>query len=174
MERPGRPRKIDDVQKREVCALLSAGFTREKAAKYVGCTGKTLRAAGRCDPGFKLAMARAEMDHELAHHRSIGDASAKSWRASAWALQWREKVLAAEEARRAKRRKERFDPENPVHVCDALAKERRKESLRAWAASKAARQREQADYPNPESVPRNTGSAASASGNGSNARQNVP
>ena len=37
MPTTGRPRALDEVKRREVCALISAGCGVEGAARFVGC-----------------------------------------------------------------------------------------------------------------------------------------
>ena len=38
MAKTGRPRVLDEVKQREVCALVSAGASVTQAAKYVSCS----------------------------------------------------------------------------------------------------------------------------------------
>lgn len=43
MAKGGRPRVLDEIKRREVCALISAGYSMAGAASYVNCSEKTIR-----------------------------------------------------------------------------------------------------------------------------------
>ena len=82
-------RILDDIKKREICAILSVGGTRDMAAQYVGCTERTIRNAAERDPLFAERLAKTELSPEITFLRNISNAAAegKYWRAAAWALE---------------------------------------------------------------------------------------
>ena len=85
----GRPPILDEVKKREICAILTVGCTRAVAAQYVGCCTKTIRNTAQRDSEFALDLQRAETSDEIAHLANINRAAKEGryWRAAAWALE---------------------------------------------------------------------------------------
>lgn len=96
----GRPRVLDDVKKREVCALLTAGMSLTKAADYVGCDRKTILRERRTDPEFEQRVRRARLAHDLTPREAMRRFASTHWRAAAWLLEREERHA---ERRRAKR-----------------------------------------------------------------------
>ena len=43
MAQVGRPRALDEIKRREVCALVAAGCGIEFASRYIGCSARTIR-----------------------------------------------------------------------------------------------------------------------------------
>lgn len=84
---PGRPRALDDVKRREVIALISAGSSVEGAARYVGCAASTIRREALRNPQFNEDLRRASLTAELNPLQAIREASKKYWRAGAWLLE---------------------------------------------------------------------------------------
>ena len=89
MAKRGRPRKLDDIKKREIVAVLTAGFTRQMAADYVGCSMPTLLNTAARDRHFAHQLREAEMKHQLHQLQTIDRAGQRSWKASAWLLERR-------------------------------------------------------------------------------------
>lgn len=83
----GRPRALDEIKKREVCALVAAGCGIEGAAHYVGCAASTVRREALRDPAFHEQLRRSEMSAQLAPLRSMQQFAATDWRAAAWLLE---------------------------------------------------------------------------------------
>lgn len=86
---PRREFPLDEMKRREVCAILAVGCTRRVAAAYVGCSYSTLWRAAVRDPSFAEQLHRARAQHEIAFLHSIQSAAKKEqhWRAAAWALE---------------------------------------------------------------------------------------
>ena len=89
MAKRGRPRKLDDIKKSEVVAVLTAGFTRQMAADYVGCSVPTLLNTAARDYRFANQIRQAEMHHQLAQLQTIERAGRDKWQAAAWLLERR-------------------------------------------------------------------------------------
>jgi hypothetical protein len=49
----GRPRKLDEVKRGQICALLAAGSELRQAAQYVGCSPNTIRREAERYPKFR-------------------------------------------------------------------------------------------------------------------------
>lgn len=82
-----RPRVLDDVKKREICALVTAGMSLAKVARYVGCHPKTIARERQACAEFDERMRRADMAAELSPLEAMRRASATHWRAAAWMLE---------------------------------------------------------------------------------------
>ena len=85
--RRGRPPALDATKREVVAALLTAGWTRARAARYVGVSPQTVLNTAARDPEFAARLARAEARCRIEHFQNIAAASGRSWRASAWALE---------------------------------------------------------------------------------------
>ena len=86
MAKRGRPPKLNDIKKREICALVSAGVNQAVAVEHVGCSRQTLFNTLRRDRKFREDIERSELAYYVRHLRNIDRHAEKSWRASAWAL----------------------------------------------------------------------------------------
>ena len=84
---PGRPRKIDEAKRREICALIAVGCGIEAAARYVGCSAATVRRELDRDEDFRRAFASAELTCRIEPLRALRAAAATHWRAAAWLLE---------------------------------------------------------------------------------------
>ncbi|MBS0207798.1 MAG: hypothetical protein JSS27_02490 [Planctomycetes bacterium] len=85
-----KPRTIlDEVKRREICAIVSVGATRTVAARYVGCSVVTIRRAALRDKKFRGQLLKAESHNEIAQLQNLQSASKKAqyWRAAAWMLE---------------------------------------------------------------------------------------
>ncbi len=101
----GRPRVLDDVKRREICALVTAGFELGGAAEYVGCSTSTIRRELKRNMEFRERLRRASLACELDPLNSIRQCARSNWRAAAWYL---ERVNP-----------ERFGKRNPVSYSPA-------------------------------------------------------
>ena len=87
----GRPKVLDDVKKREVCALVTAGMSLGKVARYVGCCRRTILNERDRDADFDQRMRRAELAAELSPMEAMRRAASTHWRAAAWILDRQER-----------------------------------------------------------------------------------
>jgi len=84
-----RPKVFNPRLRAEVCALLTIGFSRRRAALTIGCSPATLRNECRRDPEFAAAVQKAETQREAILLKRIHDATKVPvhWRAAAWLLE---------------------------------------------------------------------------------------
>lgn len=94
---------LDDVKKREICALVTAGMSMVKVARYVGCSPKTITRAQRSDEEFDQRMRRAKLSADLNPLEAMRRASTTHWRAAAWMLERDERRQADRRAGRTAR-----------------------------------------------------------------------
>jgi hypothetical protein len=80
---------LDAIKKREIIAILSVGCSRRVAARYVGCSPKTIQNTAERDPDFAEGLRQAEERIELTQLKNIAAAARKAqyWRAAAWMLE---------------------------------------------------------------------------------------
>jgi transposase-like protein len=80
---------LDETKRREVCAILSVGGTRAMAARYVGCSQRTLRRAAQRDLRFRQQLRKTEISPEITFLKTMLNAGSdvKHWQAAKWALQ---------------------------------------------------------------------------------------
>jgi IS30 family transposase len=85
----GRPTILDEGKRREICAILAVGCSRETAARYVGCHRTTISRTADREEEFAQALLQAESRHEILHLTNINRAATETryWRAAAWALE---------------------------------------------------------------------------------------
>jgi len=96
-----RPRVLDEVSKREICALVTAGMSLNKVADYVGCDRKTIYHERRHDQEFDLRMRRAGMACHLNPLEAMRRAAATHWRAAAWLIERQDRQEAQRRASKA-------------------------------------------------------------------------
>jgi hypothetical protein len=84
---PGRPRALDDVKRREICALVAGGCGLREAARYVRCNIYTIRREAERNAEFDEQLRRAETYAQLSPLRAMQAAVATHWRAAAWFLE---------------------------------------------------------------------------------------
>ncbi len=89
MAKRGRPNALDGTKKAQILAIVALGGTRAMAARFVGCTARTIRNEAQRDPEFAAALAKAADAPELSYLQSIRKAAQETryWRAAAWALE---------------------------------------------------------------------------------------
>jgi hypothetical protein len=86
MPQPGRPRVLTDIKQREVIALIFAGCSARRAARYVGCAHSTIMREADRNSVFREQLKDAELQARLHPLRAIQHAAATHWRAAAWWL----------------------------------------------------------------------------------------
>jgi len=87
MAKIGRPRALCDTKRREVCTLVSAGCDMAEAARYVGCTVRTVRREALRNEDFHDSLRRAELSAQLDPLHTLRKAAKNHWRAAAWLLE---------------------------------------------------------------------------------------
>jgi hypothetical protein len=87
MAQVGRPRALDEVKRREVCALVAAGCGLEWASRYVGCSARTVRREALRNEDFYEQLRRCELAAQLNPLKALQHASGTHWRAAAWLLE---------------------------------------------------------------------------------------
>jgi IS30 family transposase len=87
MAQVGRPRALDEVKRREVCALVAAGCGIEQAARYICCAPSTIRREALRNPDFHEQLRRSELSAQLSPLRAMQQAASTHWRAAAWMLE---------------------------------------------------------------------------------------
>ncbi len=83
----GRPRSLDGVKRGEICALLNAGLQFLEAARYVGCTARTIRREMARNALFRREVHDALLAARLAPEKLLRQAAGRNWRAAAWLLE---------------------------------------------------------------------------------------
>ena len=87
MAKAGRPRALNETKKREVCALLSAGASMPFAARYVGCSAKTIHNEAQRDKEFGDRLRKSQLVAQLEPLRAVRKKATTHWRAAAWLLE---------------------------------------------------------------------------------------
>jgi hypothetical protein len=82
-----RQRALDAVKQREVCALISVGCGMDVAARFVGCSVRTIRRELLRDAEFYEQLRQAELRANLAPLDALCKAAQRHWRAAAWFLE---------------------------------------------------------------------------------------
>ncbi len=112
----GRPAALDNAKQDVIVGMLSLGCTRAAAARYLGCAPETVRKTAKRDDHFAERMRQAEMNLEMKHMSNLVNASGRSWRASAWALE------RLNPKRFGRRRPDAFSPDQIKGLIDYLGK----------------------------------------------------
>ena len=133
MPNRGRPFRLDEAKKQQVCAVLRAGGNLETAARYVGCCVRTLQNAATDDPDFGDRLTRAHASLEVDQVHTLIAHSKKSWRAAAWFLERRRRGYRPHDDRRV-------DPEQLASIVklvgDAISESIADPAERAAAAAR--------------------------------------
>ena len=114
MSQLGRPKAIDETKRREFCALIAAGCGIRWAARYIGCSPRTVRREAIRNDDFHHQLRRAERAAQLAPLNAIKHASRRHWRTAAWFL---ERTCPE---RFSKHEPERIDRDDVVHFFEQL------------------------------------------------------
>lgn len=80
-------RKLDDAKRREICALLTAGYSVTSAANYVDCSRRTIHRELERNAEFAEKVRRAEIAGQLDPLATVRHAARSDWRAAAWYLE---------------------------------------------------------------------------------------
>src|ERR1700759_4664763 len=67
----GRPRVLDDVKRREICALVAGGCGLREAARYVRCGINTIRREAERNPEFDEQLRRSQTYAQLCPLRAM-------------------------------------------------------------------------------------------------------
>ncbi len=89
MAKRGRRPILDTIKKTEILAIVGVGCSLTVAAKYVGCTVRTIRNTAERDPDFAQELSQKEYASEIGYMENIRKAgrNERYWRAAAWALE---------------------------------------------------------------------------------------
>jgi hypothetical protein len=117
MAAPGRPRSLDDAKRREIYALLTAGYSMPAAAEYVNCSRYTIRREQKRNPEFAKRVRRAAIVGQLDPLSAIRQAAKDDWRAAAWYLE------RTNPDRFAKRNPALIKPEDMLEQMNCLAEQ---------------------------------------------------
>ncbi|MBL9163816.1 MAG: hypothetical protein JNL18_13880 [Planctomycetaceae bacterium] len=85
-----RPKVLTPERRRELVAYVSAGMRVEHAARYVGCSARTVRREADRNDQFRVDLAAAELAVRSDPEKLMGRAAGSHWRAAAWMLERRE------------------------------------------------------------------------------------
>ena len=87
MSTPGRPRALNEVKQREICALVSAGCSLREAARYVRCGRATIQRELTRNPDFRRQIDEAAVAAQISPLKAMQKAAGTHWRAAAWLLE---------------------------------------------------------------------------------------
>jgi hypothetical protein len=82
----GRPTRLDEEQRKELCLMIRVGCSVRAAAAHLGIKEQVVRYARRKNAEFDEQVRKAERNRNLLALQNIANAGKKSWRASAWVL----------------------------------------------------------------------------------------
>lgn len=85
-----RPKFLNPERCRDLLAYVSAGLRLEHAARYVGCSVRTVRREADANDQFRRDLAAAELSVRSDPEKLMGRAAGSHWRAAAWMLERRE------------------------------------------------------------------------------------
>jgi hypothetical protein len=74
----GRPRKLDEAKRRQVCALIAAGGELSQAAQFVGCCTNTIRREAERHPEFRHQLSQARLFAPRHDHGDLPPGLARS------------------------------------------------------------------------------------------------
>lgn len=87
MSEVGRPRVLDEMKQREVCAIVATGAGMKTAAEYVGCSVLTIKRESQRNEGFAERLRQSELAAVYAPLQSLREQARHHWRAAAWLLE---------------------------------------------------------------------------------------
>src|SRR5688572_5706903 len=82
-----RPRLLNPTKRAAVVAQVASGLTLDEAARYVGCSPKTIRRESDRDASFRNELGDAELAAQSEPLRIMRQAASTHWRAAAWLLE---------------------------------------------------------------------------------------
>ncbi len=83
----GRPFALDAKKRGVIITLVSQGYGLDRAARYVGCSVKTIRNDAVRTPEFGESLRNALLSSRLRPIQQLQDAIGADWRAAAWYLE---------------------------------------------------------------------------------------
>jgi hypothetical protein len=83
------PRKkiFDETRRAELFAAVSAGLNLTEAARFLGCSIRTIQNTAKREPDFARQLRDAELSARLDPLKRMHQAAASHWRAAAWLLE---------------------------------------------------------------------------------------
>lgn len=109
-----RPRVLTPERCRELIAYVTAGLRVEHAARYVGCSVRTVRREADRNDEFRIALAAAELGVRSDPEKLMNRAAGSYWRAAAWMLERRDPH------RFGRRRSDACGPQELEEICTTL------------------------------------------------------
>lgn len=82
-----KPKLLDDAKRREISALLTAGYPMCAAADYAGCSVRTIKREINRNPEFGDRVRRAAIVGQMDPLATVRNAARTDWRAAAWYLE---------------------------------------------------------------------------------------
>ena len=87
MAKTRKTRLLSEAKRREILALVTAGYSMAGAARYIGCTALTIERELAGSPSFQKKLLQAELAAELEPLRAVRAAASENWRAAVWLLE---------------------------------------------------------------------------------------
>ncbi len=87
MAKPGRKPVLDEAKLREVVALASLGCKIHMAARYVGCSKRTVEREFEKNEDFRERLIKAQVGSQATPLDALRKAAGTHWRAAAWLLE---------------------------------------------------------------------------------------
>jgi len=109
-----RPKFLNPERCRDLVAYVSAGLRLEHAARYVGCSVRTVRREADVNDQFRRDLAAAELSVRSDPEKLMSRAAGSYWRAAAWMLERRDPH------RFGRRRPDACGPQELEEICTTL------------------------------------------------------
>lgn len=109
-----RPKFLTPERCRDLLAYVTAGLRLEHAARYVGCSVRTIRREADGNDQFRRDLAAAELSVRSDPEKLMSRAAGSYWRAAAWMLERRDPH------RFGRRRPDACGPQELEEICTTL------------------------------------------------------
>ena len=109
-----RPKFLTPERCRDLLAYVTAGLRLDHAARYVGCSVRTVRREADGNDQFRRDLAAAELSVRSDPEKLMSRAAGSYWRAAAWMLERRDPH------RFGRRRPEACGPQELEEICTTL------------------------------------------------------
>ena len=109
-----RPKFLTPERCRDLLAYVTAGLRLEHAARYVGCSVRTIRREAEGNDQFRRDLAAAELSVRSDPEKLMSRAAGSYWRAAAWMLERRDPH------RFGRRRPDACGPQELEEICTTL------------------------------------------------------
>lgn len=109
-----RPKFLNPERCRDLVAYVTAGLRLEHAARYVGCSVRTVRREAEVNDQFRRDLAAAELSVRSDPEKLMSRAAGSYWRAAAWMLERRDPH------RFGRRRPDACGPQELEEICTTL------------------------------------------------------